>query len=481
MLVQRLGLRAAGDGPAFRALAGSIAEAVQRGDVPGATLLPAERALAAALGVSRGTVVAAYDLLREDGVVLRRQGSGTWVRSAEANDGLVDAAEQDAAVRARRLSARVVDPVAEVIDLGLSVLAAPFGLDDDHLGATVDELVEVGGAHGYLPNGLPALRERLAERCTQAGLPTAPEQVAITHGAQHSIELAARLLVHPGDTVALESPTFPGAIDAFSRAGARFTTVGLDSGGTRIDDLDRVLAADDVRALYLVPTCHSATGSVMASHRRRELAERIDRSETWLIEDEALAPLRFAAPPPPSVASQCRTERHVLLGSLSKQVWAGLRVGWLRADAGLVGRLARLRAASDLGGSVQAQLVALRCLDGLDERTAALRRVLDARAQHLAHGLARELPDWRVHTPDGGLSIWCTLPLSVADELSACAPAHGVSVLPGSATSADDTFADHVRLSFALPPEVLDDGLVRLRAAWEQVVGRTSARTGGAR
>ena len=287
--------------------------------------------------------------------------------------------------------------------------------------------------------------------------------------------------MHPGDTVALESPTFPGAIDAFSRAGARFTTVGLDSGGTRIDDVDRALDTDDVRALYLVPSCHSATGSVMAAHRRRELAERLDRSQTWLIEDEALAPLRFAGPPPASVASLCRTDRHVLLGSLSKQVWAGLRVGWLRADAGLVARLGRLRAASDLGGPIQAQLVALRCLDGLDERTEALRQVLSDRAQHLAHGLATELPDWRVHLPDGGLSIWCTLPAPLADELSACAPAHGVSVLPGSATSADDTFADRVRVSFALPPEVLDDGLGRLRAAWEQVVGAASTATGGGR
>ncbi|CAN5402610.1 PLP-dependent aminotransferase family protein [soil metagenome] len=407
-LVQVLGDDLHGPGAAFRVLASAIAQSVDRGDLPGATLLPPERALATALGMSRGTVVAAYEVLREDGVVLRRQGSGTWVRSATTNDGLVDTFEHDAARRARRLTARVVEPPRDLIDLGLSVLDRPWGLDQIDMHVSVAELTTAGGPHGYLPIGLSELRAAIAARFTDRGLATTIDQIAITHGAQQSIALAARLLVHPGDTVALESPTFPGAIDAFSRAGARFTTVAMDSCGAKVGDVERVLR-EDTRLLYLVASCHSVTGSVMAEHRRREIATLVDSSESWLIEDETLAPLCFGGPPPPPMAVHGSSDRHVTVGSLAKQVWAGLRVGWIRAEPTLISRLARLRAATDLGGSIHSQVVALRCLDGLDERTEALRAQVAERSAQLVRRITPELPEWSVDIPEGGLSVWCRL------------------------------------------------------------------------
>lgn len=460
----------------FRPLAGAITAAIRRGDVPAGSRLPTERSLASALGLSRGSVVAAYELLRDDGLVIRRQGSGTWVRPDAGPIPGEPTAELAAALRARRLTARVIDDGdTAVIDLGLSALEEPWQLDPGWFDVDAATLLEDGRGHGYLPDGVTRLRERLAQDLTSRGLAADTSRVALTHGSQHGIAVAARLLVRPGDHVVVESPTFPGAIDAFARAGARITSVGTDAGGARLDELAAVLAQGDVRVVYTIPTCQSPTGTVMGTARRRALATLVDDSAAWSIEDETLAPLRFDGPPPPPVASFARSDRHVVVGSLSKQVWGGLRVGWLWGDEVVVERLARLRAATDLGAPVHAQLVALAALDGLEARTSALRAELRSRCDLLCGLVQRDLPDWTATRPDGGLSLWCRLPLAAGDALATVAPRLGVAVLAGSSATADDRGADHVRLSFAARPSRLESGVARLVEAWRVTADAVAA------
>lgn len=468
-LVAALGDWRADDRPAFRALAAAIGAAADRGDLPAGALLPPERRLAEAVGVSRGTVVAAYDVLRASGVVLRRQGAGTWLPAT----GLPTEAwttDDDAGLRARRLAARVVSPLDGAIDLGISALAEPWGLTAADLAVTIDDLTDAGGGHGYHPHGSPLLRRAIADRYTAAGWPTTLDEVAITLGVQHGIAVAARLLLHPGDVVAVESPSYPGAIDVLARSGAHFTTIPTDGAGARVEHLGRLASAEQLRLAYLVPTCHNPLGTVLPDPRRREVAAIVDaHRDLWLVEDEALAPLRFAGPPPLPIAAHGRSERFLVLGSFAKPVWGGLRVGWVRASAPTIARIGRLRAALDLGSSSVAQLVAARCLPHLDTDLEQLRPALAARAAHLRDGLRSTLPDWDVNDPEGGLSLWCRLPGRSGDELAAAGIPHGVSVLPGSATSVDEVHRDHVRISFAHPPEVLDAAVARLALAWEDL------------
>ncbi len=474
-LVAAIGDEAAGAG--FRSLAAAVAAAIERGDLPVGARLPSERALSSAAGCSRGTVVAAYEVLRGQGLVLRRTGSGTWVRRppdgsvAPAVD--VGSEEHAAAVRARRLTARVLGPgTDDLIDLGLSALAEPWELDDDLLRVTAADVARVTPRHGYAPSGIGDLRDAVAARYDARGVATGAEHVTITHGAQNALASIVELLVHPGDVVAVEQPTFPGAIDVLARAGARLVTVPVDAGGTDVDGLARVLSRGDVRAVYLVPTCNSATGATTTAARRREIAALVDSAGCWLIEDEALAPLHLDGPPP-SVASQMRSGRAVTIGSLAKQVWAGVRVGWIRSDATTTEHLARLRAAVDLGGSVVGQLVALRCLEGLDDRTARLRSELSRRSDLLGELVDAQLPDWRWTRPTGGLSLWCELPDGDGDgdELARRAPHWGVAVLPGSSAAVDQGCDGFVRLSFAAAPDQLSAGVERLAAAWHDLVG----------
>ncbi len=472
-LVAAVGADVAGAG--FRSLAAGVAAAIERGDLPVGARLPSERALSTEAGCSRGTVVAAYEVLRGQGLVLRRTGSGTWVRRPP--DGHVAPApsvgteEHAAAVRARRLTARVLGPGPDdIIDLGLSALAEPWELDDAMLRVTAADLAAVSPRHGYAPSGIDELRIAVADRHRARGLATDAEQVTITHGAQHALALAVDLLVHPGDVVVVEQPTFPGAIDVLARAGARLVTVPVDAGGTDVDSLARVLERGDVRAVYLVPTCNSATGATTTPARRRDIAALVDAAGCWLIEDEALAPLHHDGPPP-SVSSQVRAGRTVTIGSLAKEVWAGVRVGWIRTDATTTEHLARLRAALDLGASVPGQLVALRCLDGVDDRTARLRTELSHRADVLCELLETQLPEWSWTRPSGGLSLWCRLPVAAdrsgdGDALARRAPDWGVSVLPGSSAAVDQSCDGFVRLSFAAPADQLRNGVERLAAAW---------------
>ncbi|HET6951037.1 MAG TPA: PLP-dependent aminotransferase family protein, partial [Acidimicrobiales bacterium] len=452
-------------GPLYRRLAAAVIAAVDRGDIPRTARLPAERAAARALGVSRGTVVAGYDLLADTGLVDRRRGSGTWVGDGAAPE--LRMRELDAGLRARQLTRDTVVGGDDVIDLALSVLPTPDDLPPEALHLDAGELARVAHGHGYHPGGLPALRARIAGFYTDLGVPTGADQVVVTVGAQQAIALTARLLVQPGDAVAVESPTYPGAIDVYSRAGARFVTVAGDAGGVVPDDLARAVATARPRLVYVVPTGHNPRGTVLPDQRRRQVAAVVDGSDTWLAEDECLAWCAYDGDRPPlPIAAHGSGERVLTVGSISKLAWGGLRVGWLRGPAPAMARVARLKAALDVGNCAVSQAMALTVFDRVDEIAAARRRHLAGNARLLCRLLAAALPGWHARPPDGGLSLWVRLPSGTADAFAPVALRHGVRVLPGSAASPDEAHLDHLRLTVALAPERLRRAVDRLAAAW---------------
>ncbi len=469
------------EGALWRRLAAALEAAIQRGDLPEGTRLPAERRLASALAVSRGTVVAAYDSLRRDGLVERRQGSGTWVTAPSAGAQVVELADHAAGVRARRLTARAIGRAVDTIDLGVSILPDASFLPARSLPTSVDEIVQLGEAHGYHPLGLPALRRRIAQIHTANGLPTEPGQIVVTGGAQQAIALTARLLVQPGDRVIVENPTYSGAIDVYSRARAHLVPVPSDGGGARVDVLLREAARTNARLAYLMPSFHNPTGALMPESRRRSLAEVTAHTETWIVEDNSLEHLLLAdAVVPRPVAAFADEERVLTIGSLSKLLWGGLRVGWVRGPASAIARLGRIKAALDLGGSAVSQAIALRALDDYEQVAARIRETYRARSRHLQGRLAHQLPSWRFEPPAGGLSLWVRLPEGTADDLTRPAAARGVAFLPGGSASCDETYIDHIRLSFALPEEQLDEAVGRLAAAWSDLRGSEHPDTGSA-
>ncbi|HEY8584543.1 MAG TPA: PLP-dependent aminotransferase family protein [Capillimicrobium sp.] len=453
-LVAELGPWRAGAGRRYEQLAAAIREVVERGSFDGATL-PAERRLAAALGVSRSTVTRAYAELRRDGSIASRERSGTVVRAI--------ARRRAAPVAQLPQVSRLLGAPGDGIDL--SVAAPP--LDDLVRALTVTLGAGADGLHphGYLPAGLPALRAAVAERETRLGVPTAPEEVLITCGAHEALHLLTALLVGRRQAVVTEAPTYAGALEIFERAGARAIAVPDDVAGMRPDGLREALSRTVAGLVYLMPGCRNPTGQAVPDGRRRALLAIAEEHDVPVLEDATLDEVRFAGPRTPLRALS--PQRVIRIGSISKIVWGGLRVGWVCAPREIVGPLARLKAASDLGGGLLGQVAALELLRRADELFPQRRRLAQERIELLAAELRRAVPAWRLAVPEGGWSLWAQTPGADGDAVVAAAAAAGVHIAPGRSHLPDGRRTDWVRVCAGAPPERLALAAERLAIAWE--------------
>ncbi len=467
----------AGDGPLFRLLAGGIREAIDRGDIPMGSTLPPERGLASILSLSRTTVAAAYALLKTQGWLESRQGSGTWVRRPEQSEGAFDAVATRPLMLAGDGTDAAMQPAADTDLVELSVAAlAPSPLVLQLIGSCApDELAAVARGHGYVPAGSSRLRAQVAESLTGAGLATTPAQLVVTNGAHQAISLVVRQILRPGDSVLVESPTYPGVLDILRRFEAHPIPVPVDEDGARVELVPDLLVRTDAKLLYLTPHFHSPTGSVMSASRRQQVAELADRTGLAVIEDLAMADILIddqSTPPP--VASYARGDTVHAVGSLSKLFWAGLRVGWVRSPDSWHARMLSTKTVADMGTSPITQLLGGKLLRNRDAVLRERRQQLRQRRDLMCGLLAEQLPSWTWQRPTGGLSIWAQLPAGNADEFAEVALRHGVAVVPGPSLSVDSGNRRYVRLSYAAEPEAIALGVPRLAEAWQAYVTRAS-------
>lgn len=464
-LLADLGDWTAAPGPIFGRLARAVAGTIERGELAHGARLPSERALAAAAWVSRGTVVAAYDVLVGEGRAERRGGSGTYVVAVDGT-GLPQGREGSRLVA--HLAERA-DDADGIVDLAIAVLDDPTGLPPVEV-SIGDAAASVPGS-GYDPRGLAELRTLLARRLTEAGLATLPDHVVVTTGAQQAISLAAACWVRPGDVVLVEDPTYPGALAAFTAAGAEVRGLPVDGDGVRLGPLADGLA-DRPALVYLQSAVHNPTGGRLAPARRPRVAELVTAAKVPLVEDVALAGLAWDRPAPP-IASHAPDHPIAVVGSLSKAFWSGLRVGFVRAPHPVAQRLARIKTTHDLGSSTAGQLLASRLLAHRDAEAYADGRNRDLRRRHqlLVHLLADALPSWETTSVAGGLSAWVRLPGTDAARFALVALAHGVAVAPASSFSPSGAHGEHLRLSVSATEADLRLGVDRLAAAWAASAG----------
>lgn len=442
-----------GEGPAYSALAGGLRAAVLAGALPTRTRLPSERDLAAALGLSRTTVSATYDLLRDEGYLVSRQGSGTVT------------ALPPGATRSPRFTDL---PDAHLIDLTKAAPSAPPELTNACTQA-VEDLRAHLRSPGLEPLGLSVLRAAVADWYVDRGVPTDPEQVLVTTGAQQAIHLLVSLSARRGDRVVVEHPTYPNAIDVVTASGARAVPVPVGERGVDVDLLLATVRASDPRVVYLVPDHHNPTGTVLPAADRERLRRGLARTGALLVVDEVFADLGLDAPAPHSLLGS-GTDKHVVaIGSASKSYWSGLRVGWIRASRDLVSRLATERAKVDIGGSVLDQLVVTRLMQQRAGLLARRREELRERRDRILSQLADQLPGWQVQVPAGGLSLWIDLGAPASSALARVGRRHGVHLVPGTAFGVDGSFDNRLRLTYAEPEEVLDEAVRRIATAWHEV------------
>lgn len=477
-VVAVLGEWVARPGPLHRRLSDALRAAIARDELRAGDRLPAERDLARLLSLSRSTVVAAYDRLRDDGLVTSRRGSGTYV--PRRVDDLAEEGDRPASVVQSAVMSGLGDPGDDIIELTVAAPSARAVLTEETLRDAVGDVRALVGTHGYVPLGLPALRDAVAAHLAHAGLPTRRSQVLITSGAQQGISLAIGLLVRPGDWALIENPTWSGAMDALRSAGANLIPVPLDEQGARADVIQGALRRVQPRIAYLCPMFQNPTGRLMGEARRRELVRLAGKAGLAIIDDNALADVSYGADPPPPLAAFATAHAGageiLTVGSLGKLVWGGLRVGWVRASETTIDRLARLKVVADHGGSLVSQAIAIRLLERVDEVRAVRRVEGIERLELLRTLLADRLPDWSCNRPEGGHVAWVRLPRGDANEFSQAALRHGVAVVSGSLASPDGTMTDHLRIPFVAEPATLVEGVRRLAAAWTSYAASLHAR-----
>ncbi len=443
-------------GPVYSALSDAVTALVLDGRVATETRLPSERELASALQLSRATVTAAYDALRANGYLDSRTGSGSFVTVPPGSQ-----------LRPSLARWRTGDTGADVLDLSCAALPAPAGLLQAVVPVATAELPRYAEGEGYEPAGLQVLRAAIAARFAARGVPTTTEQIMVTGGASHAIDLLLRLLATPGDRMLVELPTYPGAFDAAQRAGARPVPVPMaPAGGWDVSAMRTALRQSSPRLAYLVPDFHNPTGALVDDEARHSVLRAARQSGTIVVVDESFVELGFTAPARPVAAIDSSV---LTIGSLSKPVWGGLRIGWIRASADLVQRLAGLRASIDIGGAVLEQLVGAEILPQLDALMPARLRSLREQRDALLAALGRELPQWRVAQPQGGLSLWAELDAPLSTSLCMLSAPAGVLLVPGSRFGVDGTLERFLRLPFALPPARLDEAVQRIAAAWRRL------------
>ena len=480
--VRLLGAWHAG-GPAYGALSDALRAAVLAGTLPPHTRLPSERELAAALGVSRTTTAAAYRRLRDLGFAASRTGSGTVTVLPHAAGG-----GRAAGAREHAGDAPVPAPPpgadrADLVDLSQATPPAPPQLHAAYARA-LEALPDYLGSGGYEPLGVPALRAAIARRCTERGMPTAPEQVLVTTGAQHALALLAGTFLRPRDVAVTQSPTYVHAVQALREAGARVVGVPVPpADGPRAAPFDVELLASTMgrlrpRLVYLVPDFHNPTGRSLTPAERAAVRAAADRHGVTVVADETLSELALDGPGgraaddgdvPPPLAGDGTSPHVVTVGSASKTFWGGLRIGWVRAHPDVLAQLAGTRAAVDIASPLLEQLAVAELLGVRAEVLAGRRAVLRERRDALVGALREHLPGWTVASPPGGLCVWAGLGRPVAQAFAAAAAAEGVLVNAGPTLTPDGGSADRVRLTFTRDPADLERAVPRLARAWARV------------
>jgi DNA-binding transcriptional MocR family regulator len=490
-LARLLGEWNLGAAPAYRELADVVRLLVLDGRVPLEVALPSERALAATLGISRTTVTAAYSSLREQGFLSSGQGS-------RGRTCIPQAGPRGGGNGGLNLSGAPGLAVPDgILDLAYASLPASGEVVHRAFASALTELPALLPGFGYDALGVTPLREAIAGHYTAAGVPTTAQQILVTSGAQHALNIVLRTLAGRSDKVLVEHPTYPNALDAIRAAGCRLVPVampatygaapaavrpGSRSGGRPGWDLaalETALMQQRPAMAYVVPDFHNPTGRLMSDSQRRRLVRAAAAAGTVLVVDETLRELNLdgAASTPLAAFSPAV----VSIGSLSKSHWAGLRTGWIRADETLIQRFAAARTTMDLGGPVVEQLAAAHLVTALSEPLPARLATLRDNRDALLDLITGHLPDWQGERPDGGLSVWCRLPAPISTALAVVAPDFGIRLAAGPRFGTGGAFEHYLRVPFTLPPDQLETAVLALRAAQAKLaVSPQLRRTAGA-
>ncbi|OMP66979.1 aminotransferase-like domain-containing protein [Domibacillus epiphyticus] len=435
-----------------------IKEQIKLGKWTPGEKIPSQRVLADDFSVNRSTVIAALEQLKADGIIKAEMGKGTIVAN--------DTWSLLASLPRIKETPPVLPADSGIIDLSKGELAEdvfPDGYLNDVIGRLSGNINSLGYEErtGYEP-----LREAVAGYMTRQGTPVSPSSILIVSGAMQGLQLIASGLLEHGSSIFLEEPSYLYSIQTFQSRGMSLAGIAMDKEGLLTADLETKWHSKKPGALYTIPCFHNPTGVLMSETRRKEVLSFCAAHRLPIIEDDIYRELWLDSPPPPSIKSMDVYGNVLYIGSLSKTLSPGLRIGWIAGAEPVIERLSEIKMQADYGTSSLSQRVAAEWLgEGLyEQHFKYVRKELLKRRNHAASSLQRHLSnlaDW--HIPNGGFFIWLRLKQDISiKELYAEAANEGILFHPGSIYTGGASRSIRLSYGFAGPAQ-FDEGIKRMK------------------
>lgn len=488
----RIPLDRQSDVPLYRQIENYLRQYILGGKLAPETRLPASRELAQELGTSRITVQNAYAELESEGLIYTREGSGTYVAPPVTPTTRPD----DTAVtwplwQQELLTVETGDP-----ELVWAARPSPTphphpisftGVGDPHqfpvndLFKSLKQIIQEEGvmalAYGDMSGGYAPLRETVAHILASQGIQAYPANVLITSGSQQALALVCHVLLQPGDVILVEKPTYNFALELFRALNLKIVGIPIDAQGMQVEMVEYLLQKYHPRLIYTIPNFQNPSGMCLSGPRRRQLAALADQYNVPVLEDDFVGDLRYDGRTLPAIKALAPHGQVIYVGTFSKMLMPGLRVGFLVAAGPVFSRLVAYKRAHDLTTSAFMQRALDRYVTVGRYQTHLRRscRLYRQRRDAMLTAVARHLPaDIQVNPPEGGLFVWLRLPENISSlQLLPLARAEGVDFAPGTRFFPDYVEGEpYLRLNFAIQtPEAIDEGIRRLAIAWQRLGG----------
>ena len=341
------------------------------------------------------------------------------------------------------------------------------------------QALQYGPSEGYQP-----LRALLAQRLSRFGMPCGHDDILVTNGSQQALDLIGKIFVNPGDAVLVEAPTYLGALQAFNQYQASYAIVPMDDNGMRVDDVERVLArhrshGPPIKFIYALPNFQNPTGRSMSLERRQQLVDVASHFGVPIVEHDPYGELRYEGSALPTLKS-LDSESVIYLGTFSKILAPGFRLGWMLATPELMETLLHGKQPSDLHTGMAQQMATYEVAKAgfVDQHVERIKAFYRERRDVMLRSIQEHfLPDARYTRPAGGLFVWVELPRDVdTRELLLDAIQDKVAFVPGQGFHADGSGTNTMRLNFSnVPPDQLQEGIRRLGHAIQRWLERTAS------
>lgn len=475
-IIMDLRVTSSQNAPLYLQLANGLAAKIQNSTLAIGMKLPPERELAKLLNVSRTTVINAYRLLEDQGLIHTKIGSGSYVNEVSKTN------QPDSTMSWEQLfTPQYNSPLSSILrtliaphtlDETISFAAGmpdpafyPLSIMEKTLLSSKYQLADADfgyiSTEGYLP-----LKQSLANWQTEFGIHATPEQFLIVSGSQQGLYLIVKAFIAPRDYVIVESPTYLGAIQSFENSGAHILTL-PPSDQLNFDLLEDYLIRYRPKLMYTIPTFQNPTGRVMSLQDRQKLIQLAAKYRLVVVEDDPYSLLYYEQEPPASLKSLDTYGGVIALGTFSKTVFPGLRTGWITAAQQVIDRLAQEKQHIDLHSNNLSQIILhISLAEGyLANHLRLVRSEYKKRRDAMVYALRRYCNEYLEFTiPEGGFYIWCKVkaPVSVT-ELIRQAAVVGVTFVPGIAFYTNGTRSNEIRLCFVTHKEdLIKEGIRRL-------------------